>query len=60
MRLDPHSVLEINFQDLQLGEQISQGGFSVIHKGEYKGLPVAIKKVFNPNITEELLAELGN
>lgn len=36
------------------------GGFSVIHKGSYKGLEVAVKKVFNPNITEDLLAELGN
>lgn len=28
------------------------GGFSTIHKGYYMGSEVAIKKVFNPNITE--------
>jgi serine/threonine protein kinase len=60
LRLDPHSILEIDFSDLKLAEQISMGGFSVIHKGQYKGLEVAVKKVFNPNITEELLAEMGN
>lgn len=28
------------------------GGFSTIHKGVYKSLKVAIKKVFNPKINE--------
>lgn len=28
------------------------GGFSTIHRGRYKGLEVAIKKVFNPKINE--------
>jgi len=41
--------------DLQIGEQISMGGFSTIHKGKYFDLDVAIKKVFNPNISEQLL-----
>lgn len=36
------------------------GGFSTIHKGRFFELEVAIKKVFNPNITEELLNEFNN
>lgn len=36
------------------------GGFSTIHRGRFFELDVAIKKVFNPNITEELLAEFNN
>jgi len=36
------------------------GGFSTIHKGKYCGLEVAIKKVFNPKINEELLKEFSN
>ncbi len=36
------------------------GGFSTIHKGKYFDIDVAIKKVFNPNISEELLSEFNN
>ena len=46
--------------DLQIGEQISMGGFSIIHRGRYFDMDVAIKKVFNPNITEEILSEFTN
>ena len=46
--------------DLQEGEQISMGGFSTIHRGRYFDMDVAIKKVFNPNITEEILSEFTN
>lgn len=31
-----------------------------MHTGFFKGTPVAIKKIFNPNITDELLDELNN
>ena len=44
--------------DIEVGEQIGQGGFSVIHKGSLNGTPVAIKKIFDPSITDELLAEI--
>jgi len=54
-QLDADSILEINFNQLQVNEQISQGGFSTIHKGTYKGLQVAVKKNFNPKIDQELL-----
>lgn len=45
----------LKMSDLEIGEEISMGGFSTIHKGKYFDLDVAIKKVFNPNISEELL-----
>ena len=51
-------VREISASDIEIGEQIGQGGFSVIHKGLLNGTPVAIKKIFDPNITNELLAEI--
>jgi|688.fasta_scaffold1841139_1 hypothetical protein len=51
-QLDTDSILEINFSNLEVGPQISQGGFSTIHKGMYKGLQVAVKKNFNPKIDE--------
>ena len=53
-------VREISADDLEFGEQIGQGGFSVIHKGMLNGTPVAIKKIFDPKITDELLAEIQN
>lgn len=51
-------VREITMNDIEVGEQIGQGGFSVIHKGLLNGTPVAIKKIFDPNMTNELLAEI--
>lgn len=51
-------VREISLQDLEIGEQIGQGGFSVIHRGYLNGTPVAIKKIFDPRLTDELLAEI--
>lgn len=36
------------------------GGFSLVHKGRYRGCDVAIKKIFNPNITQELIDEINN
>jgi hypothetical protein len=39
-------------ENIQIYEQISMGGLSTIHRGEYQGLEVAVKKVFNPNVNE--------
>ena len=50
--LDMDPILEIEFNSLDIYEQISMGGFSTIHRGHYKGLDVAVKKIFNPKITE--------
>lgn len=47
-------------EDIELGEQIGQGGFSVIHMGLLNGSSVAIKKIFDPRLTEELLQEIYN
>lgn len=53
-------VREITMEDLDIGAQIGQGGFSVIHNGLCNGTPVAIKKIFDPNITDALLEEIQN
>jgi len=36
------------------------GGFSIVHKGVFRGSTVAIKKIFDPVITPELKEELNN
>ena len=48
----------MTIEDIALGEKIAQGGFSVIHKGRLNGTPVAIKKIFDPRLTDELLQEI--
>jgi len=50
----------VTIDDIALGEKIAQGGFSVIHKGRLNGTPVAIKKIFDPRLTDELLQEIQN
>lgn len=32
----------------------------MIHKGTLNGTPVAIKKIFDPRLTDDLLAEIYN
>ncbi|CAJ1398088.1 unnamed protein product [Effrenium voratum] len=46
--------------EVQLGEILNQGGFSVVHKGSWHGTKVAVKQLFDPNISAELLAEFDN
>jgi len=53
-------IREFSLDDIEVGEQISQGGFSVIHKGTLNGTPVAIKKIFDPRLTDDLLNEIYN
>lgn len=52
----PRFVLD----EVELGSQIAQGGFSSVHRAVWHGTPCAIKKIFDPVITEELRAEFEN
>jgi hypothetical protein len=54
------SVREVTFESLSIGEQISGGGFCILYKGEWMGIPVAIKRIFDPVITKELRDEYDN
>jgi hypothetical protein len=49
--------LEIPWESIELGEQISGGGFSVVYRGYWLKTPVAIKRWFDPNLTEKQLQE---
>ena len=58
-RLPPvPGVREITLNDIEVGDKIGQGGFSTIHVGKLNGTPVAIKKIFDPRLTDELLNEI--
>jgi hypothetical protein len=53
-------VPQIEFEQIQLGKSIGQGGFSIIHQASLSGLEVAVKLIFDPNVTEDLLNEFYN
>ena len=55
-----HFVNKISFNSLGLGKKIGQGGFSEIYESQWLGIPVAVKVIFDPKITEELLEEFNN
>lgn len=60
-RLPPvPGVREITISDIEIGDKIGQGGFSTIHVGKLNGTPVAIKKIFDPRLTDDLLNEIQN
>jgi len=49
-----------NLDEVELGEQIAQGGFASVHHASWRSTPCAIKKIFDPVITEELKADFEN
>jgi len=53
-------VNKISFNQLGLGKKIGQGGFSEIYESQWIGIPVAVKVIFDPKITEDLLEEFNN
>ena len=53
-------INKISFTSLGLGKKIGQGGFSEIFESQWLGIPVAVKVIFDPNITEALLEEFNN
>ena len=55
-----HFVNKMSFNSLGLGKKIGQGGFSEIYESQWLGIPVAVKVIFDPKITEELLEEFNN
>ena len=50
----------IPYSSLGLGKKIGQGGFSEIYESQWLGVPVAVKVIFDPKITEELKEEFNN
>jgi hypothetical protein len=47
------STLAIEQSDIDIGEQLGSGGFSVVYRGEWIGTPVAVKMWFDSNATVE-------
>jgi hypothetical protein len=54
------NVLDINMNDIEIKEKIGEGGFATINKGKWLFLDVAVKIIFDPKVTQELLDEFNN
>eukprot|EP00913_Durusdinium_trenchii_P004586 g4260.t1 len=46
--------------EVQLKEMIAQGGFASVHVATWQCTPCALKKIFDPILTEELKSEFEN
>lgn len=46
--------------EVELGDQIAQGGFASVHHAKWRCTLCAIKKIFDPVITDELKADFEN
>eukprot|EP01036_Dinobryon_divergens_P032656 gene32656-42296_t len=51
---------QIDFREIELGEQIGGGGVGVIYKGYFRSQPVALKTLFDSRISDELRSEYMN
>lgn len=43
--------------ELEIGNQIGGGGYAIVHEGYYHKKPVAIKIIFDPQVTDEAKKE---
>jgi predicted Ser/Thr protein kinase len=45
------------WEELDVQDQIGGGGFSIVHRGFWRGTPVAVKKWFDPSMSEEMMQD---
>jgi predicted Ser/Thr protein kinase len=51
-------AISIEEKDVDLGDQLGSGGFSVVYRGTWLGTPVAIKQWFDSNASSEKRLEI--
>lgn len=56
-RGSPSGWEQLNFREIEIGEKIGGGGIGVIHRGTFRNMPVAVKTLFNPRVTDEVKQE---
>jgi hypothetical protein len=47
----------IDFNDIQMGEQIGMGSYGVVYRGKWKGVEVAVKRFINQKLDERSVLE---
>jgi hypothetical protein len=51
-------AISIEEKDVEFGDQLGSGGFSVVYRGTWLGTPVAIKQWFDSNASSEKRREI--
>eukprot|EP00931_Biecheleriopsis_adriatica_P080451 TRINITY_DN53798_c0_g1_i1.p1 TRINITY_DN53798_c0_g1~~TRINITY_DN53798_c0_g1_i1.p1 ORF type:complete len:573 (+),score=127.70 TRINITY_DN53798_c0_g1_i1:53-1720(+) len=51
---------KFSLDEVEVGLMIAQGGFSSVHHASWQSTPCALKKIFDPVLTDELKAEFEN
>ena len=51
------SGIEIDYKDIQVGEQIGNGAFAVVNRGEYRGMQVAVKHLQFHHVNERAVTD---
>ena len=52
-----HGWRQIDFSEIELGEQVGGGGIGVIYRGWFNNQQVALKTLFDTRVSEELKQE---
>ncbi|CAJ1367476.1 unnamed protein product [Effrenium voratum] len=51
---------KFTLEEVEVGNMIAQGGFASVHIASWQSTPCALKKIFDPVLTDELKAEFEN
>jgi len=51
---------KFSLEEVEIGSMIAQGGFASVHFATWQCTPCALKKIFDPVLTEELKGEFEN
>lgn len=60
LSIQDDGVPTFNLNEIEIGCQVAQGGFSSVCTATWRCTECAVKKIFDPVITEELRAEFDN
>lgn len=47
-------------EEVEIGHQVGQGGFCTVHHAMWRSTPCALKKIFDPVLTDDLRSEFEN
>lgn len=54
---DEENLLDINPEDIQMGDMIGGGGLGLVYSATWRNKNVAVKMLFDPRVNEALIKE---